>query len=134
MTQFTLLLSRLVNQLGAEKAAHLVREFAGQSIRFPITDHYDPTKRDCFGFPVLAPVLGADYEHILKASKTVSLPSAPLDLSHQATAFYEATPQVLDRQPGCSSQALPPHIKQLESARSIAPLATESLQPDLSGS
>lgn len=58
MSPFTLFFARLVEHLGAEIAAQLVREFDGQTIQFPITDHYDATARNDFGFPAVAPVLG----------------------------------------------------------------------------
>jgi hypothetical protein len=61
MSQFTLLLSRLVDLLGAETAAQVVREFAGQTLQFPITDHYD-TDRNDFGFPVLVQVIGQSHK------------------------------------------------------------------------
>jgi hypothetical protein len=50
MNPFTLFLGRLVEHLGAEISAKLVREFAGQSIQFPITRDYtgsnDPIVRE----------------------------------------------------------------------------------------
>lgn len=39
MSPFTLFFARLVELLGAETAAKLVREFAGQTIQFPVTGH-----------------------------------------------------------------------------------------------
>lgn len=50
MSPFTLFFARLVGLVGAENAAQMVREFAGKTIQFPITDHY--------GFSSDAPILG----------------------------------------------------------------------------
>lgn len=62
MNPFTLFFARLVELLGAEKAAQLVREFAGQPLQFPVTGHNDTTGRDDFGFPASVPVLGQGYK------------------------------------------------------------------------
>ncbi len=62
MSPFTLFFARLVELLGAEKAAQLVREFAGQPLQFPVTGHNDTTGRDDFGFPASVPVLGQGYK------------------------------------------------------------------------
>lgn len=43
MTPFTQFLGRLVELVGAENAAQLTRDFAGQKLQFPITDHYGDT-------------------------------------------------------------------------------------------
>lgn len=43
MSPFTQFLGRLVELVGAENATKLTREFAGQALQFPITDHYGDT-------------------------------------------------------------------------------------------
>lgn len=69
MNPFTPFLGRLVELLGAEQAAQLVREFAGQTLHFPATDHY--------GFPTEAPVLGSEYKPSVRAPR---LPHTPLSI------------------------------------------------------
>lgn len=45
MSPFSIFFARLVGLLGAEIATQVVREFAGKTIQFPITDHYGDVKR-----------------------------------------------------------------------------------------
>ena len=134
MTPFTQFLGHLVELVGAEIAAQTVRQFAGQTIQFPITDHYDTKTRDDFGFPVLAPVLGAGYARPQAESKAHSLLSEPHRSAAQASAFSEAQSPSADRESGDSSPVLPPHATQPESAHSAEPLGIESQALDLSGS
>jgi hypothetical protein len=62
MSPFSIFFARLVDLLGAEIAAKVVREFAGQTIQFPITGHYNTTARNDFGFPALVPVIGEGFK------------------------------------------------------------------------
>lgn len=134
MTPFTQFLGRLVELVGAESAAKLTREFAGQTLQFPITDHYDTTDRNDFGFPVLVPVLGAGYVRPQSESRTHSLQSEPHRSTAQANSSSVAQPPNGGRAPGCSSQVSPQCATQLESTHSVGLSGIESLSPDLLGS
>lgn len=134
MSPFTQFLGRLVALVGAENAAKLTREFAGQTLQFPITDHYDATDRNDFGFPVLVPVLGAGYVRPQVESKTHSLQNEPHHLSTQANSSSVAQPPSADREPSCSPPISPRRATQLESTHLTGPSETESLSLDLLGS
>lgn len=108
MNPFTLFLGRLVEHLGAEIAINLVREFAGQSIQFPITQDYtginDPTTtHDHFGFPHEATVLGAEF----KAQANQVLKHATRTNGKQVISQAEAERIARSLTIGKASSALP---------------------------
>ncbi|OZY84841.1 hypothetical protein CBP51_16910 [Cellvibrio mixtus] len=98
MTQFTLFLSRLVEQLGSEKAAQFVREFSGKTIQFPVTDHYDTKPRDDFGFPVNVPIIGETVQRPVTKRLTVFVNGVEYDVSRLPEA---AVGDVISVNPAC---------------------------------
>lgn len=76
MSPFTVFLGRLVEHLGAEISAKLVREFAGKTIQFPITCDYTGIN-DPFGHSLVAPVVGECSEPAASDRKTNTGFSAP---------------------------------------------------------
>lgn len=119
MSPFTLFFARLTELLGAENSAQLVREFAGQTIRFPITDHY--------GFPVNAPVIGEHYVRPVVDSKTTPLTGLPDLTARFANEFGAAGLQTLPHQLRIASQALLRLATVLEPLHSIEPSELEAL-------
>lgn len=126
MNPFTLFFARLVELLGAETAAQLVREFAGQTIQLPVTDHY--------GFPVNAPVLGepdalASADRIYGTSQPAPLPQSAL-----ATQPRGARLLALAHELSRSSQALQRYAVLLEQGRSTVLAEIECQQREMSES
>jgi hypothetical protein len=119
MNPFTQFLGRLVELVGAESAAQLTREFAGQTLQFPITDHY--------GFPVNASVLGAGYEPKPASHTTQSSQTEPHCLSTQASEPLGARLLALCHQLALQSQGLRRYADSLEQGR-LAVLAEIELQ------
>jgi hypothetical protein len=126
MNPFTLFFGRLVELLGAEIAAQVVRQFAGQTLQFPITDYY--------GFSSDAPILGADFEPSSKDRIGQPLQNEPLRLSGLANATGAARLLTLAHELGRSSQALQRHAGLLEQARLTVLSEIESRQSELVGS
>lgn len=83
MSPFTQFFGRLVELVGVESSAQLTREFAGQTLQFPITDHYDTTARNDFGFPDAAPILGQHYKPRAYSPLTEA---EALEISHRLLA------------------------------------------------
>ena len=83
MSPFTQFLGRLVELVGAENAAQLTRDFAGQALQFPITDHYKTTDRNDCGFPVLVQALGHDYR---PRARTPLTEAEAMEISHRLLA------------------------------------------------
>ena len=126
MTPFTKFLGALVDLVGAESAAQLTRQFAGQTIHFPITDHY--------GFTQQAPVIGGGHEP-RPASHTAQQPLLePLCLSAQATQPRGGRLLALAHELGHSSRALQRYAALIEQGRSVVLAEIECLQRDLTGS
>jgi|GEM_PF-6076808 len=109
MSPFTLLLGRLVELLGTQISTELVREFAGKTVQFPITNDY--------GFNAQATLVGAGYAHWPTSHTAPPLQTEPHRLLASATAADVAQLQNLDHQLTHSLQALQQHAKQLEQAR-----------------
>lgn len=125
MSQFTLLLARLVDLLGAESAANVVREFAGQTIQFPVTDHY--------GLSTNAAVIGADYEPQPKDHTAQPSQIALHRLSELASLPREGRLLALHHELIRQSQALHKCADSLELARSIVLAEIGFQQRDLVG-
>lgn len=126
MNPFTQFLGRLVELLGAEAAAQLVREFAGQTLQFPITDHY--------GFSSDAAVLGAGYVPRTTSHIAPQLQSELLHSSAPATQPRGARLLALAHELGRSSQALQRYAALIEQARSTVLEEIEDQQRELVGS
>lgn len=124
MSPFTHFLGRLVDQAGAEIAANLVREFAGKTLQFPVTDHY--------GFPATAKPLGAAPAPHSIVGTTQPSHNVHLRLSALATQSRAMRLPVLARELGRSSLALQQHAELLEQAR-LSVLAEIEAQQDLAG-
>lgn len=94
MSPFTHLLGRLVELLGAQSAAQLVREFAGKTIQFPITQNYTGAS-DAYGHLLSAPVIGApavpaSFDRIANASFSVPVAQSNCLASLPATEQLQA--------------------------------------------
>lgn len=96
MSPFTQFLGRLVELVGAENAAQLTRDFAGQTLQFPITDHYDTTDRNDFGFPVLDPVIGHDYK---PRARTPLTEAEAMEISHRLLATVRMCCATVQKEP-----------------------------------
>jgi hypothetical protein len=125
MSPFTHFFGRLVSLVGAESATGLVREFAGKTLQFPVTDHY--------GFPATAKPLGAAHALHLEVDTAQPSPFAPLRLSDLATQPRAARLQELARELSHSSQALQLHAALLEQARLAVLAEIECQQRDSTG-
>lgn len=126
MSPFTQFLGRLVELVGAENAAQLTREFAGQTLRFPITDHY--------GFNSAAPVLGESYAPAPVDHKGAPLLIGPHRLSAPATPLRAGRLLTLAHELGHSSLALQQHAERIEKARLAVLAEIAAQQRELAGS
>lgn len=126
MNPFTHFLGRLVELVGAKSAAELTRDFAGQTLQFPITDHY--------GFSSEAAVLGAGYVPQPKDHIAQPLQIEPHLLSALANQPRGARLLALAHELGRSSQALQRHAASFESMHSAVLAEIVAQQRDLVGS
>lgn len=109
MTPFTLFLGRLTQLVGSEAAAQLTREFAGQTLLFPITDHYG-ISQEALGAGYRASKAPAEYrDQVLALAKEndISLSAAiRLLRANRLTELHEASTRSRAHTPLTEAEAM----------------------------